>query len=284
MHNLHIPDLLNNSPPHNKISFINSAISCAHLGINVHISIWFKQPCKLIHAINLPLFLTQVRGLYKGLASPLIGNSLINTILFGYHGNLLKQFDNPGYTEIFWCGSAAGVMQSIVSCPMELAKIRAQMEGVGKAPSSGDHGSIKAFANIYKMEGISGCYRGMVSTVIRDFGYGFYFVCYEYLCNQLTKLTNEKRRNMLVSIASGGLTGIVSWVVVFPVDVMKTRIQMDGANGSIQYNGLMDAFRKSVRRDGWQVLTRGLGTTAVRSFPCNAVIFPVVEIMLKIMK
>ncbi|XP_072041356.1 mitochondrial basic amino acids transporter-like [Amphiura filiformis] len=182
-----------------------------------------------------------VFGLYKGLASPLIGNCLINTILFGFHGNLLKQFNNPGYTEVFLCGSAAGVVQSIVACPMELAKIRMQMEGVGKSPAELKHGavryngSIDALVKIYKQENIKGCYRGMASTVIRDSAFGIYFVCYEFLCEQLTKLRADNSRSMLVSITAGGLTGIVSWAVVFPVDVIKTRLQMDGMNGTQQY-------------------------------------------------
>ena len=227
-----------------------------------------------------------MRGLYKGLASPLIGNCFINAILFGCYGNLLKQFNNPGYTEIFLCGSAVGVIQSVVSCPMELVKIRAQMDGVGQAPKSRGcyKGSIHMLVKIYKEEKIVGCYRGMVSTVTRELTYGIYFVGYEYLCNQMTKVTGSKNRNMLVSITAGGLTGIMSWTVSFPVDVIKTRLQMDGVNGQQQYRGMMDAFRKSIHRDGWAVLTRGLGTTAARAFPCNAVIFPVVEICLKILK
>ncbi len=232
---------------------------------------------------------SQVFGLYKGLATPLIGNCLINTILFGFYGNLMKQFNNPGYTEVFLCGTAAGAVQSTVSCPMELAKIRMQMEGVGQSRAEWKRsgirysGSIDALVKIYKQENIKGCYRGMVSTIYRDLGFGVYFVCYEYLCDQMAKLRADKLRTLSISVISGGITGIISWAVVFPIDVIKTRIQMDGMNGVQQYNGVADAFRKSIRQDGWGVMTRGLGTTALRSFPCNAVIFPVVEILLRLM-
>ena len=124
----------------------------------------------------------------------------------------------------------------------------------------------------------------MAPTVIRDLGYGVYFVGYEFLCKELTKYTKDEKRSIPVCVVAGGLTGIVSWAIVFPVDVIKTRLQMDGLHGSTQYRGIIDAFRKSVAQDGWVVLTKGLGATVVRAFPCNAVMFPVMEICLLMMK
>ena len=35
------------------------------------------------------------RGLYKGLTSPMAGVSVVNALVFGAHGNLVKLFDDP---------------------------------------------------------------------------------------------------------------------------------------------------------------------------------------------
>lgn len=36
-----------------------------------------------------------VRGLYKGMSSPLAGVSLVNAVVFGVHGNIMKNVEDP---------------------------------------------------------------------------------------------------------------------------------------------------------------------------------------------
>ena len=49
-----------------------------------------------------------------------------------------------------------------------------------------------------------------------------------------------------------------------PIDVVKTRLQMDGSGGIKQYNGTMDCASKLVKADGPAALFKGLPPALVR--------------------
>jgi solute carrier family 25 (mitochondrial carnitine/acylcarnitine transporter), member 20/29 len=83
------------------------------------------------------------------------------------------------------------------------------------------------------------------------------------------------------TLIAGGLAGTFSWLISFPVDVVKSRLQVDGMDGKPKYNGAMDCVRKSVQTEGWKFLTRGLNSTLMRAFPMNAVCFLVVSYVMK---
>ena len=36
-----------------------------------------------------------VRGLYKGMSSPMAGVAVVNALVFGIHGNVVKMFEDP---------------------------------------------------------------------------------------------------------------------------------------------------------------------------------------------
>ena len=52
--------------------------------------------------------------------------------------------------------------------------------------------------------------------------------------------------------------------VTMPIDVVKTRLQMDGSGGIKQYNGSMDCASKLVKADGPGALFKGLPPALVR--------------------
>ena len=83
------------------------------------------------------------------------------------------------------------------------------------------------------------------------------------------------------TLMAGGLAGTLSWVISFPVDVVKSRLQVDGIDGKPKYNGAMDCIRKSYQTEGAAFLTRGLNSTLMRAFPMNAVCFLVVSYVMK---
>lgn len=76
------------------------------------------------------------------------------------------------------------------------------------------------------------------------------------------------------------MTGIISWVTVAPLDVIKTRLQSDDFGHPI-YNGMMDCFKKTVHQEGYKALFLGLSLATTRSFPVNATTFAVYECTMK---
>ncbi len=59
-----------------------------------------------------PAPLVQVKGLYRGMSSPLAGVAAINAITFGVYGNVLRRMEDPSsVTSVTMAGAAAGLVQ-----------------------------------------------------------------------------------------------------------------------------------------------------------------------------
>lgn len=69
-----------------------------------------------------------IRGLYKGVTSPLLGVAGINAIVFGVYGNTQRHMsDAESLRSHAIAGGLAGLFQSFICSPIELAKSRLQV-------------------------------------------------------------------------------------------------------------------------------------------------------------
>lgn len=109
-----------------------------------------------------------VRGLYRGLASPMASVSVLNAIVFGVYGNVQRRTSDPDSVLAHFCaGTAAGITQSIICSPMELVKSRIQIQN--GIPNAVKHNSAWACLNhIWKSEGRRGVFKGLGITAFRD--------------------------------------------------------------------------------------------------------------------
>lgn len=80
---------------------------------------------------------------------------------------------------------------------------------------------------------------------------------------------------------SGGFCGIMSWLIVFPVDAIKTNLQKDIMMSKPRYNGFMDCAISLAKKNGIKGLYRGLNVTLLRAFPIHSLNFLVYEQVLK---
>ncbi|XP_051500435.1 mitochondrial basic amino acids transporter-like isoform X2 [Myxocyprinus asiaticus] len=226
-------------------------------------------------------------GLYKGIGSPMMGLTFINAIVFGVQGNTMRMLGEDTPMNQFLAGAAAGTIQCVICCPMELAKTRMQMQGTGEKKSSTRKlykNSLDCLARIYQREGLRGVNRGMVTTLIRETpGFGVYFLAYDLLTRSLG-CEPEDPYMIPKLLFAGGMSGIASWLSTYPVDVIKSRLQADGVGGKFQYSSIMDCMRKSIEHEGWRVFTRGLTSTLLRAFPVNATTFATVTLFLMYMR
>jgi len=71
-------------------------------------------------------------------------------------------------------------------------------------------------------------------------------------------------KSVLRGLAYGGIASCVAETVTMPVDVVKTRMQMDGASASRQYSSSLDCAMKLMRSEGPQALWRGLPPALIR--------------------
>ncbi|XP_067938608.1 mitochondrial basic amino acids transporter-like [Watersipora subatra] len=230
------------------------------------------------------------RGLYKGVSSPLYSLAAINAVVFGVQGNVLRRMkDRDALSSHAAAGAAAGFIQCAICSPMELAKIKLQSQGEGlRAGTRGQYtGSMDCLRKIHRLEGLRGLCRGMNATILREVpAFGAYFLTYEWICRKLT--LQGQQCSTGVMLFAGGMAGIAAWVVTYPVDVIKTRIQNDGELRNrkfvYKYTGYVDCVRKSITSEGYKVLSKGLTPTLLRAFPTNAATFTVVTWSLRYMR
>ncbi|KAJ3396841.1 hypothetical protein HDU92_001675 [Lobulomyces angularis] len=236
-------------------------------------------------------------GLYKGMASPLIGVALINSLLFGVYGSAIRVFSkdetgNPSLTAIACAGMTSGLINSFFCSPMELSrtntifvklkfsfflvKIRLQNQrDLTHIPKGYPvyNGPIDCIKKIYASQGIKGYFRGLNSTILRETpSYGAYFASYEFLCRQLIPDGNYDVPSFRLLLA-GGFAGVCGWIVTYPFDVIKTRLQSVEQEIKPTYKGVFDCYKKLVAAEGSRVLWSGLGAACVRAFPTNAATF-----------
>jgi solute carrier family 25 carnitine/acylcarnitine transporter 20/29 len=223
------------------------------------------------------------------MSSPLVGVTAVNSLLFGVYGSLLEwtlpdPSLPPSLTQIFLAGCGSGLVNAIISCPMELTKIRLQIQ------TDATHTLIQTkmphfaspwhcFKHFFRTKGLRGVYLGFPVTVLRETpSYGTYFVVYEGLCRYLAARNGNPNpeKDAAVSLSpgqvmmAGGIAGIAGWMSTYPVDVIKTKIQ-SADHGT--YRGFWDCMRHTIRHEGGMGLWRGTMATIVRAFPTNAATF-----------
>lgn len=274
--------------------------------------------------------LSLLRKFSTGTAAPILGYGALNALLFVSYNRseaLLNQAFSPrpvSTSELesaramsttgsnlwttFLAGAIGGLATWVVSTPTELIKCRSQL-----APSLAESSSWNICKRIWRYEGgLRGLYFGGTVTAIRDsVGYGFYFWSYELSTrwmeqwlrhsgyaqgNGVDGVNGAETAKVLLC---GGLAGVVTWVSIFPLDVIKTRVQAQthssgtravvtgeripliGAPGKRM--GAVEVAKDAYREGGMRVFFRGLMICSVRAFVVNAVQWAVYEwIMLEL--
>jgi solute carrier family 25 carnitine/acylcarnitine transporter 20/29 len=236
-------------------------------------------------------------SLIRGATAPILGYGALNALLFVTYNrtSAILNSSTPGLPPNLWttwvAGAIGGLATWVVSTPTELVKCRAQISSSPTAASS--WGITK---EILRREGIRGLYFGGVVTALRDsIGYGFYFWSYELSTRLMMSKMKERGSDTEEAakvLLCGGLAGVVTWASIFPLDVIKTRVQTqilaDSATAPLLGNaripestemrlGAMAVARNAYRSEGPGVFFRGLTVCSIRAFIVNAAQWAVYE-------
>lgn len=114
---------------------------------------------------------------------------------------------------------------------------------------------------------------------------GLNFAVYESLKDWLIKnkpygLVKDSELSVTTKLACGAAAGTVGQTVAYPLDVIRRRMQMGGwkdaasvvagdgtGKAPLEYTGMIDAFKKTVRHEGFGALYKGLGPNSVKVSP-----------------
>lgn len=225
------------------------------------------------------------KGLFGGILMPLVYITPLNAFYFlGYSltQNLqIPSKPNREYSmdQIFTGGIVAGIFSVPIMVPGQRIKSLLQVQpNVSKLKYNG---AIDCIKKVYLEGGLKSLYKGTFATIIRDLpGGGIYFSVYELIKRGLdaNNANCDATLTSLKTMFSGGTAGMAAWVIMLPVDTVKSRIQT-----SSEQKGFLDVCVKIMRYEGISAFYKGFTAVLLRAFPANAACFLGYEFVIKFM-
>ena len=186
----------------------------------------------------------------------------------------------------FTCGFLVGATQSIIASPMELLKSRLQASSLQPETEQKINliRDIKKLKSDYPKQNIvRSLYRGFGATFMRDSpAFAIYFSSYEYFLRYRNPNwnLNDGPSNFDV-LGAGGLAGVMSWFLTYPIDVIKTQIQL---NHKLTVRTFLTTTYQTVGLRGLtKCLSRGLTIACIRAAWCNSITFYFYHLTVKFM-
>eukprot|EP00095_Tigriopus_kingsejongensis_P008085 maker-scaffold1604_size34042-snap-gene-0.14 protein:Tk08085 transcript:maker-scaffold1604_size34042-snap-gene-0.14-mRNA-1 annotation:"hypothetical protein DAPPUDRAFT_214129" len=213
------------------------------------------------------------RGFFKGLSFPVLSAGALNSIFFGVYGFTINQIhpkersDSPSMSSVFAAGIVGGFLQLSVACPVDLIKIKLQTQ-IGQSGGAHFKGPFDVIQKVCAQQGVSGLYKGLGIMALRDCpSFGIYMIIYDHTVPVLSN-----HNVPLVSFISGGIAGVISWLSIMPLDVVKSMLQADNPQNP-RYHSILQAYRACVKQFGWRGFFRGSLAVSLRAFPVNGATF-----------
>ncbi|KAG8217858.1 mitochondrial carrier [Butyriboletus roseoflavus] len=252
-----------------------------------------------------------VKGFYRGIWIPLVTISFVRAASFTIYSDTKEYcrdhhyFSRNKISDAALAGGISGALSgsliSFGSAPFELVKVRRQLE-YSIASSKGIHlarppGTLEAVRDIFRTNGLSGLYIGFRLHFVRDTaGTALYFFEYDAMRHILGRQRSGEQGPTppwlpipvsLIPFVCGSLAGVTSWALIYPLDVVKTKVQQRALSG-IPPRGVWETLRRLVRgpdpKDPKPVLAgiariyQGLGVSAVRSITTHGLLWTFFDI------
>ena len=226
-----------------------------------------------------------IRGLYKGMLTPIIGVTPMYALcFFGYGVGRNLQLKNPNdrltYFQTFNAGLLAGFFTTTIMAPGERIKCLLQIQSSSKNKKYA--GPMDCAKQLYRTGGIRSLYKGTFATLLRDVpASGAYFMTYEIILDRFSA-PGQKRDTLspFKVFVAGGCAGILNWLIAIAPDTLKSRLQTSPEG---KYTGILQVYRDLVKAEGHRAMFKGLTPVLLRAFPANAFCFLGFELALRVL-
>lgn len=203
-------------------------------------------------------------------------------ILFDFIERAMVGFDEHATkrltdTEYALAGAAAGGLTRALSQPLDVVKIRFQLqvEPLKQLPNAKYWGVTQAFCRIAQEEGVTALWKGHVPAQVLSVLYGIaQATCFEVLTREVWFIAPEWRASQyrpIVHFVCGGAAGIFASVVSFPFDTIRTRLVAQGEPKI--YRSTSHAAREILSKEGPKGLYRGLAPVLIQMAPYTGIQF-----------
>ncbi|KAJ1513719.1 mitochondrial aspartate-glutamate transporter agc1 [Coelomomyces lativittatus] len=218
-------------------------------------------------------------GLYSGLGPQMVGvapekaikltvNDLVRTLCTSTQGEISL------LSELV-AGGCAGASQVIFTNPLEIVKIRLQVQGESVAKEA-----QQTAVQIVRQLGLRGLYKGASACLLRDIPFSsIYFSAYSHLKKEVFLESPQHKLTMLELLSAGALAGMPAAYLTTPADVIKTRLQVKAREGQSVYLNIADAAKKIYKEEGLKAFFKGGPARIFRSSPQFGVTLMTYEVL-----
>jgi len=229
--------------------------------------------------------------LYKGATPPAVGWAAIDSVLLGslhnYRLLLVKNgFSEPSpnsvnkrlsYLGHGISGLMAGCTSALVASPIELVKVKLQVQLQRSVADRQFKGPIDAIKKIVKSQRVTGLWRGFPASVLHRSNFFWMFLSVEVLMRSFVRLdgTPQEMSHGFKTFCSGGIASFAFWFFALPADNIKNRIMSRNLD---QPRTTIRAVALHVYRTlGIRGFYAGFAPCVLRAFPVNASAYFVYE-------
>jgi len=186
----------------------------------------------------------------------------------------------PDFMINFLAGGVSGAVAKTCTAPIERVKLLIQTQDANPKIISGEvaryTGIVDCFTRVASEQGVKAFWRGNLTNIIRYFPtQAFNFAFKDSIKAMFPKAdkNTEFAKFFFINMASGGLAGAGSLMIVYPLDYARTRLASDVGSGKAQFDGLADCIKKTVASGGITSLYNGIGVSVVGIIPYRGVYF-----------
>ena len=192
--------------------------------------------------------LAKERALYRGFLAVMMTTIPAHALYFGGYEiakkHLLNRYPKGDWMVHLASGFFADVCASLIWVPADVIKQRVQL--------SADASSSAALRRVLAEDGVRGLFRGY-GAGLATYGpfVAIYFMCYEKSKSMLEHHNLFERESVSGQVISGSLAAIVASGVTNPLDVIKTRVQIENKPATL-------VLRQLLREEGPSAFSKGL--------------------------
>jgi len=181
----------------------------------------------------------------------------------------------------FLAGGISGAVAKTITAPIERVKLIIQTQDSNPRIVSGEvpryTGIGNCFSRISSEQGVAAFWRGNGTNIIRYFPTQAFNLAFKDSIKAMFPKVDKKKemaKSFGINIASGGLAGAGSLLIVYPLDYARTRLASDVGKGERQFKGLADCLVKtSSGPRGPLALYNGFGVSVMGIIPYRGVYF-----------
>ncbi|KAG8750791.1 hypothetical protein FRC14_000219 [Serendipita sp. 396] len=236
-------------------------------------------------------------ALYKGVTPPAVAWAAVDSVLLGsLHNYRLRIKDSSLFTEPVprresserrltllghgVAGLAAGLTSAFLATPVELLKVKLQVQYQARKSDRQFSGPIDCMKQVIRAQGIRGLWRGFAGSLAFRANFFWLFISIEALMRGSARLegTRFEMSEGTANFLSGGLGSFAFWIMAIPADNVKNRVF---AAPLASNTTVREVVRDIYSTAGITGFFRGLAPSMLRAFPVNASAYFVYEGLLR---